>query len=439
MNSKVKNINGLLKYILYIRIALHVAIYYLIWVINKRLTFGKYFQLLKRAIIFLWTIKDNKVVKYSSLYKLHLYLPAYPSRAFFYSLEKFFQDTPGPITVVLSMTKACRYKCQHCYQEKDSGSDIAISRLKQTASQMQDIGVSMFDIEGGEPLLRFDRLIELLKAIDSRSEIWINTTGDGLDKRKIAKLIDAGLTGVMISLHSHDKDMHDNFTGITGSFDTACDALIAFANNGIFTVINCCVSNKTAKEDGIDKLLDLAKQLNCCHVQLIHPKSAGNWLAKNNADSISKDFIQTLKSKHLQYNIDPRFRHYPSVSSQAFEEQADKFGCTAGGIDRFYLGASGEVQPCEFLNISFGNINDEPFEIIFTRMRQYFKQPSTNWLCCTQAEFINNIIIEKDIPTPIPWQYTKQFIASWDHGKPTRLYQRLGLSQKPNNDSQGER
>ena len=52
------------------------------------------------------------------------------------------------------------------------------------------------------------------------------------------------------------------------------------------------------------------------------------------------------------------------------------------------MGADGEVQPCEFLNVSFGNVRDEPFETILRRMREHLHTPSTDWLCCTQAETI---------------------------------------------------
>ena len=62
----------------------------------------------------------------------------------------------------------------------------------------------------------------------------------------------------------------------------------------------------------------------------------------------------------------------------------DEYGCTAGGIERFYVNANGDVQPCEFVNVSFGNVNEEDFNNIYRRMRKYFRDPRTNWICCTE-------------------------------------------------------
>ena len=44
------------------------------------------------------------------------------------------------------------------------------------------------------------------------------------------------------------------------------------------------------------------------------------------------------------------------------ETSAKKLGIS---IDRFYLNHEGEVQPCEFINVSFGNVRDMPFKEIF--------------------------------------------------------------------------
>jgi len=134
---------------------------------------------------------------------------------------------------------------------------------------------------------------------------------------------------------------------------------------------------------------------------------------------------------HLRYNSARELRAHPSLSVQVFEEGRELFGCTSGGVDRFYLGADGEVQPCEFLNVSFGNVRRESFEVIYRRMREHFGEPCSDWLCCTQAAFINRAIAEHGLErTPVPWEITRTFIGDWKRGEKTRLYRRLGLYGK---------
>jgi len=415
---------GAAKYLCYVRIALHVAGHFA----RRGLGWRRYPLFVYRALVFLVALRHNKIVKRGGLYKLHLYVPAYPTRAFFHALEKFLRPDPGPVTVVLSMTRACTYHCPHCYQKKDAGADLPIETLTLAAGAMQAAGVSMFDIEGGEPLLRLERLIRLMDALDDRGELWINTVGARLTDETIERLADARLFGVMVSLHSPDPQVHDAFTGVPGAFDAACGAIRRFGRRGIFTAVNCCPNAEAVEAGQLDRLIDLARRLGCAFVQVIHPKSAGGWLGRVKEADDSPEVIGRLREMHLRYNSGGRFGGFPSVSCQVFEEGPRMFGCTAGGVDRFYMGADGEVQPCEFLNVSFGNVRQEPFGVIFRRMRSHLHTPCTDWLCCTQADSINKVIADRRLTrTPVPWEITRELIGTWRRGPRTRLYRKLGI------------
>jgi MoaA/NifB/PqqE/SkfB family radical SAM enzyme len=419
---------GWRKQLLFARVAVHVAVHFARESAGGRMAAREYLQFLYRALLFLGAVRHNKVVRRGDLYKLQLYMPAYPSRAFFHALEKLHRPQPGPTSVVLSMTRACTYHCPHCYQRLDRGKDLDQGRLVEVARAMQEIGVSTFDIEGGEPFLRPDRLLALMEAIDDRAEVWVNTTGANVTPSLVARLKAAGLAGVMVSIHAADAPAHDAFTGVRGSFDVACAALRTFSRAGAFTAINCCPSPETASGDGLRRLFDLARDLGCDFVQVIHGKSAGGWLGRIAAESDSRGAIETLQAMHLSYNNAREYRRHPCIAAQVFDEQGALFGCTAGGIERFYVGADGEVQPCEFLNVSFGNVNEEPFATIFARMRACFQRPGTDWLCCTQADSIAEAIREHGLHrTPVPWEITRTLIGSWPRGAETPLYEKLGI------------
>jgi len=253
----------------------------------------------------------------------------------------------------------------------------------------------------------------------------MNTTGAKLTDEKADRLMAAGLAGVMVSIHSPDPATHDAFTGVPDSFDTACDALVEFGRRGAFTVVNCCPTPETVENGGVEEVLDLARRLDCDFVQIIHGKPAGGWIDERGEIYGEGEMIDGLRALHLSANAT---RGGPSVSAQVFEEQAGLYGCTAGAVDRFYLGADGEVQPCEFLNISFGNVAEEGFATILSRMRRHFATPRTDWLCVTQADAIRRIIEEKRLTrTPIPWEHTKELVSSWDRGDETPLYRKLGI------------
>jgi len=425
--KKKRFLTGFQKAIIYLRIILHVPLHYLFRPVFFK-SAGEYFRFLRRAFQLLLIFRHNKVVRVFNGYKLHLYLPAYPSKAFFYAIEsKLLKQPPGPITVVFSMTKACTYRCKHCYQRNDSGSDLDETLMIATARKVRDAGVAMFDIEGGEPFARFERLLNLVESLDERCEIWVNSTGAGASARMMEQLKKAGLFGLMVSLHSPDANVHDNLTEIPGSFETACEILRKTKQMGLVAAFNTVLSENEVKSGGIDRIMELARKLDCDYVQLIHPKPAGVWLGRKEDMQTDRSVIQMVRKEHLRYNS-PEKKDYPSLAAQVFEEAEDILGCTSGAVDRFYVGASGEVQPCEFLNISFGNVNDEPFDEIYGRMRSYFREPCSDWLCCTQAEAICEIFKKRQSQqTPLPWSETKHLVDNWQRGKKTPIYEKLGV------------
>lgn len=423
-------LTGAPKALLYLRIALHVAARFALAPGRFGWSPAAYLCFLLRALRLLLVFRDNKPVRTPGGWKLDLYLPAYPSRAFFSSVEaKLLAAVPMPLTVVFSMTKACSYKCSHCYQHRDGGEDLPEDLLLAAARGMQDLGVAMFDIEGGEPLLRQPRLLNLLRVLDDRAELWINTTGAGLTPEGLGALKAARLFGVMISIHSPDLATHDALTGVPGSFETACAAASAFRAAGVVVAVNSVLSEAELRSGGLERLMGLARDLGADFVQLIHPKPAGNWLGRRENMQQDPAVIELVRGLHRRYN--GRGGGYPCLVSQVLEEAENRLGCTAGGVDRFYLNAYGEVQPCEFLNLSFGNLREEPLRVIMERMRSYFPEPCSDWLCCTQSAEIQRLFLEHKLArTPLPWPVTRTLVEKWNRGRPTPLYEKLGIYKK---------
>lgn len=411
------------KWLLYMRIALDVTRHYCF-----RISPFRSGRLLKGAALMLWTFRHFRPIQKDGNWKVQLYYPAWPTPAFFHALDaKFLKAKPGPATVVMSMTKACRYKCPHCYQRRDAGSDLPEDKLIETTHKMREAGVAMFNVEGGEPMLRFDRLIRLLKSLDTRSEVWVNITGDQYDLDHAIEMRKAGAYGVMISLHSASKQAHDAFCGVDGAFENAQRAVTFSRAAGLMVALNSMVAEAELRKSGLDDLMELALQWQCDFVQLIHPKAAGQWIGNKTGMQKDPALLRELEIACEKYNGDTK-RNWPCLSAQVYEERAAALGCTAGGIDRFYVNAAGEVQACEFLNLSFGNVSTESFEVIFARMREVFAVPCEDWMCCTQAAAIAQLIQKEGISeTPVPWKHTQKLVASWNRGKPTKLYRKLGV------------
>jgi MoaA/NifB/PqqE/SkfB family radical SAM enzyme len=157
-------------------------------------------------------------------------------------------------------------------------------------------------------------------------------------------------------------------------------------------------------------------------VQIIKPKPAGAWLADTES-MFSEAGERTAAAKIRLYNHARSYRNYPPISAQILEERPDVFGCTVGGADRFYINAKGDVQPCEFLNISFGNIAEEDFDAIFERMRNTFRHPGTCMLCEKEAGRIHRLRERHGLDRlPLPPELSREIHENWDKGADTDLY-----------------
>ncbi|MCX6746576.1 MAG: radical SAM protein [Candidatus Pacearchaeota archaeon] len=434
-SNKMKNayenkfITGYKKFLFFQYLKMYVFFRYTGKLLSKKITLKQHTIFLKRALLFLNKVKVNKVVKTLGVYKMHIYFPAFPTKSFFKALDKFLvlrKDDLNPVSVLLSIGKGCRNNCKHCYQRFDTKKELPLEDLKELTRQLLDLKISFINIEGGEPLIKFDRLIEVMKIINNRAEVWVNTSGFNLTEEKAKKMKEVGVFGVMISVHHWDKKKHDEFTGRIGSFDDAIRALKLFKRAGISTAINCVGTQELLKDDGFDKVMQIAKETGCSIVQLIHEKPAGAWIGKN--DTMQKEYLRKLYNYHLIYNLNKKYKDYPVVSSQVWESTKNNFGCTAGGIERFYVNGNGDVQPCEFVNVSFGNIKKENFLEIYKKMRKVFDKPRTNWICCTEHNKINKELKKlKNKLTPLSKEKSEKIINSFDFGEETLLYRKMGL------------
>jgi hypothetical protein len=63
-----------------------------------------------------------------------------------------------------------------------------------------------------------------------------------------------------------------------------------------------------------------------------------------------------------------------SVSSFPYTEGPRKFGCNAGLL-HLYISATGDVWPCDFIPLTFGNVLHEDIRDIYARMQAHVDTP----------------------------------------------------------------
>lgn len=383
---------------------------------------------MKRLLFFLSKMKENKYARTTLGIKVNLYVPAFPSKAYFYACKKMlhFEGELPAITALVSVTSACRYDCEHCYQKLDKGKDVDIDVLVDTVKKMQDRGVAFFNIEGGEPFLVYPRLKKVCDAIDRRSEILINSTGDGMTVERLLELKKKGnFLGIMFSLHTYKPEVLNSFMRSDKAWENLEKGIEMCHQAGVSVTFNSCLRKEDYFNGTFEKVMQRARDFGGVIIQMIKPKPAGNWLLKG-ADVFTDTELKLVAEKLIGYNNHKSFKAFTSIAPMIIDESREYFGCTAGGTDRYYVNAKGDVQPCEFLNISFGNITEEPFEDIYRRMRVVFREPGDCWLCEKYSPMVGKLFMENGLDSlPLSPELSKKIYENLEKGNPADFYEKV--------------
>ena len=128
------------------------------------------------------------------------------------------RKNPKPIYAVWETTMRCDHACSHCGSRAEVArpDELSTEELLGVADQLIRIGTREVTLIGGEAYLRSD-VYKLVKHLtDGGIYVAIQTGGLGLTERRIAKLKEAGLRGIGVSIDG-PADVHDVLRDRKGS------------------------------------------------------------------------------------------------------------------------------------------------------------------------------------------------------------------------------
>jgi MoaA/NifB/PqqE/SkfB family radical SAM enzyme/protein-L-isoaspartate O-methyltransferase len=317
----------------------------------------------------------EKAIAFGDRFVVNTHFPSFPSPAFEHLVEQFAElgnaATRRLYSVTLAVTNRCPFNCWHCYNAGRSQHDVPLPVLRDLARELQDLGAVMVTLTGGEPLLR-DDLPEILRAFDSRSCVVLGTTGEGLTAERARNLKDEGLFAVGISLDSDREAEHDRSRGRAGAFRSALHALRVAGEAGLYPYVVSVATREFLQRSRFMPFLRFAAEAGALEVHLLEPSATGKLAGRTEVLLSAAERQQIFD---YQGEVAQR-ADLPILSSFAYLESPDAFGCGAG-LTHLYIDGSGEVCPCNLVPLSFGNVGQEPFRRILERMGQHFCRPRT--------------------------------------------------------------
>lgn len=337
----------------------------------------------------------EKVVRFDDQFVVNTHFPPYPSRAFDNLADGFRllgdADERRLYSVALAVTNRCTFHCWHCYNAGRSQVDLPIEILKRVVAELRDLHAVMVTLTGGEPLLR-DDLEEIVELFDDRSCLIVGTTGAGLTTERARRLRDGGVFGIGVSVDSTDAREHDRLRGKKGAFRMALDALQVARRNDLYPYIISVATHDFLEPDRFMSFMRFAAEAGALEVHLLEPSATGKLASHTDA-------LLTNPERQLIFDYQRRVARddsLPILSSYAYLESPEAFGCGAG-LTHLYIDGSGEVCPCQFAPLSFGNVGDEALAQILQRMGSYFRRPRTG---CVGRIFAKHVA-DCRLPTPL--------------------------------------
>jgi MoaA/NifB/PqqE/SkfB family radical SAM enzyme len=327
-----------------------------------------------------------KAVSFNGSLFSSLTVPHFPSAAFDYAAGRGAlnsgamgtADKPHVDNAILAITARCEYGCKHCYERRNIGTQdpVPVERWKVVIRQLQEIGVSIVILSGGEPMLRYGGLLELLRSGDkSRSDFHIHTSGAGVTAGRARELREAGLTAAAVGLDDVDPQRLDSLRGKRGAFDQALKALAYFNEAEVFTYVNLCLTPELVRSGQLWDYFEMARDMHVGLIEVLEPRPCGGYRGREMGTLFTQEDRDAVREFIRKGNHDARYRDYPLLYSIPEIESPDKMGCTLGGLSHFTIDSAGNVNPCVFVPVSFGNILHEDLPAIFSRMRKAVPKP----------------------------------------------------------------
>jgi len=295
----------------------------------------------------------HKIIKANGRYYWNMHIPGFPSKV----LSRHIlgeMNRIHPVTskhlrlsvLFIGITKKCPLKCLHCYewQELNKKEKLSLSDLQHIIKTFQKTGVGHIQFGGGEPMMRFEDMVELIRVAKDSSDIWISTSGLNLTKEKAFELKEAGLTGAAISLDHFEPDFHNAFRGNAQAFEWAMQATNYCRQAGLITCWSLCATREFISRENLLQYAVAAKRSKVYYIQLFEPVAVGRFYGKD--VTLNAKQIKILEDFYQEMNTDSKYRDFPLVVYIGYYQR--RIGCLGSGNRYIYVDTDGNIQPCPF-------------------------------------------------------------------------------------------
>ena len=285
-----------------------------------------------------------------------------------------------PVLSEIAVTYRCNLRCRFCYAacgchgSQDAADQMSTQQVTRVMEIIRhDAKVPSVSLTGGEPTLRLDleELIAAAQAMGLRTNLITNGTQLAGNDRA-ARFRAAGLISAQVSLEGPTRDIHDNLTGVGGSYEQTLEGLRCLRQAGIHTHTNTTINALNA--DRMEDLVRLVADLGIARMSanmVIPTGSAADRTIQVPYSQVG-EIVLRVRQAARRYGVE--FLWYSPTPMCLFNPLAEGLGnksCAAcDGL--LSVSPTGDVLPCSSYPLPVGNLLAQGFAQVWHSARASF-------------------------------------------------------------------
>jgi MoaA/NifB/PqqE/SkfB family radical SAM enzyme len=330
-------------------------------------------------------LNHNKIIHFRNGYPVYsLSTPALFSKpaANFISriLYRSIQNKNLPNMMSFAVNDVCNATCEHCSfftAVEEKGRDtLTLEQSQKLIQDSQDLGVSVINFVGGEPLLRED-LPEIIRSVNKDFSTTILFTNGWSLAERVMELKKAGLDSIYISIDSANREKHDHFRAKPGLFDKAIQGIKQAKKLGFSCGISTTMTPESYQDGELDRIVELGKEIGVHEILVFDALPTGRY--KERQDLVDNhNWVEEMIHSARKYNQNS---NYPGVVFFAYFSSYKSVGCSCG-TSYFYTSPYGDIMSCDFNHVKFGNVLEQPLWKIWDRLTTLPEFCQAKWGGC---------------------------------------------------------
>jgi len=290
----------------------------------------------------------------------------------------------NPLALIAEITHRCPLHCVYCSNPLElaaARSELKTEDWLRVFAEAAQMGMLHLHLTGGEPLARAD--LEEFVAAASQRNLYTNliTSGLGLSRERLMRLVDAGLDHIQLSFQDSQSDRADRIAG-TKSLAHKIEVAGWIREHRIAFTANLVVHRQNL--DYLEETLVFLEKLKPGRIEIAHTQYYG-WALENRA-ALMPTAAQLENALRVVAAAEARLKGKIRIDSVIPDYYAQFPKACMGGWGRrlMLIDPAGKAMPCHAAGVIpgmvFDNVRERSLSAIWNESSAFQRFREEDWM-----------------------------------------------------------